>query len=103
MNERDSKNRFNRKPGITYLKCQHLIEDKKGWEHFNLWIGENRRLILCTICTDVMFGTFMKVFHSIERFEIQDNTELAPRDPRDYETFVQRFIRWCRGLVKSAD
>ena len=53
------------KEGVKYERCQHLIERPKDTPIANiLWIGENRRLLPCSLCWKAILGTvFYNMIH----------------------------------------
>jgi len=51
--------KFDRKPGVTYVRCEHLRSRNQLEEMRNQWIGENTRMILCPICARVVAGEWL--------------------------------------------
>jgi len=62
----DDKFKFERKEGIKYLRCEHLIKGIMDDESDVQWVGENTRMILCPICLNVKLGNFLKI---VSRYE----------------------------------
>ena len=53
------------KDGVNFLRCQHLTEAPKDHPVANIiWIGENRRLLVCGVCWKMSLGTaFYNIVH----------------------------------------
>lgn len=83
--------KLERKPGVKYIRCQHLVEKSQEAEHFSLWIGEKTRIILCPICHKVDLAGSIQLLKLMEIDRFHPHTEYANPMRWEGEEFVKSF------------
>jgi hypothetical protein len=78
-----------RKEGVTYYLCQHLEEGLMAVEDASIWLGDERRVILCPLCNKLEFGNQVMAY-AVMRGLSQKKYEKA-------------FNRWIEAVRKWVD
>lgn len=74
--------------GKSILLCEH--QKKSSPAEWNLWIGENTRVILCPLCTSVVLENALKVLE-VRVYETKKDLKIL----RFYKRVTEsRFLRW---------
>jgi len=75
-----------RKEGITYYLCQHLEEGAMEIEQAAIWLGDERRVILCPLCDKLEFGNQLMISYLLRGLS--------------EKKVLKKFIAWRKKVIQ---
>lgn len=79
-----------RKEGIVYYECEHLVSGYMKKEGGVIWLGDHLRVIMCPICAKLEFGNQMMTAYA-----------LAGESKKRKDKFTKWLSSWISSWLKS--